>query len=92
METSTTPSGSRLWSEKPLPPEDRRSPLKEVTFGDLYVFLWKLAVCFRAAISVALLSHEQMKLRRKQTASANFPARVVPILVSLGRTVMRRTN
>jgi hypothetical protein len=43
METSTTPSGSRLWSEKPLPPEGRRSPLSEVTFGDLYVFLWKLA-------------------------------------------------
>jgi hypothetical protein len=43
METSTTPSGSRLWSEKPLPSEDRRSPLSQVTFVDLYVFFWKLA-------------------------------------------------
>lgn len=56
METSTPPSGSRLWSEKPLPPEDRRSPLSQVTFVDLYVFLWKLAAAgFAFALPFLLL-------------------------------------
>lgn len=48
-------SSSKLWEEKPLPTVAQPGPLSSITFTELYVFFWKLALAGAAFAAPFLL-------------------------------------